>query len=305
MSKLQHDDAAAKFRAAQSTYEKPWFKSTIKALKESNFSGKKCLDLCSGNCEFSEIMRDQLGFNVTCADYVPVHLDQARNKGFETISVDLDESRETVADIAQKYAGQFDCVVNLAAIEHVFNSDNLLQFAHTVLKPGGVLVVNTPNISFLAYRINSLFLGNRPFGEGHHIRFWDYRFLRTNLWFNGFSVLKDCRGFYSLPHDALIRAFRNIRYLPALSAQVFRLCSLLQKVKFFRGLASDELTVVCVKDDVVPIGFDYYTVKNTLEEEKALERRNDIERRLLEAYKRGWLKEHLFLTRLVETIKPK
>jgi len=83
------------------------------------------------------------------------------------------------------------------------------------------------------------------------------------------------------------------------------LCSLLQKIKFFKSWTTDELTVVCRKDDVTPIGFDYYSVKNIVENETALERRGDIEHRLLEAYRRGWLKEHLFLTRLVETIKPK
>ena len=70
-------------------------------------------------------------------------------------------------------------------------------------------------------------------------------------------------------------------------------------------MVSSELTVVGVKEDVVQIRFDYYSVKNTLKTETALERRTDIEHCLLEAYKRGWLKEHLFLTRLVETIKPK
>jgi hypothetical protein len=43
------------------------------------------------------------------------------------------------------------------------------------------LLVNTPNIAFGGYRVYARLSGGRPFGDGHHVRFWDCRFLRTNL----------------------------------------------------------------------------------------------------------------------------
>lgn len=300
MSKYEHDEIVARFRREESTFEKPWFNSCSEVLTRNNLKGLKCLDLCCGNGEYSQILRDTFSMDVTCADYIPSHLKHAQQLGFETITVNLDDDSALVKDIAQKYCGEFDLVVNLAAIEHVYNSDNLLQFAHTVLKPSGKLLLNTPNIGFLAYRIFSALSGNRPFGEGHHIRFWDYRFLRTNLFLNGFEVRKDCRSFQSLPEDVLTRGFRNCKLFAKLVATSFTLCRFLQHVPLLKGLTSDELTILCQKEDVEPVGFDYLILKNKIENNLADDSSVHALERLWEAQKRGWLKEHLYMTRLVE-----
>jgi SAM-dependent methyltransferase len=237
---------------------------------------------------------------VTCADYVPFHLQHAENDGFPTISVDIDAAADAVDAVAETFKSTFELVVNLAAIEHIFNSDNLLRFAHTVLKPGGMLLVNTPNIAFLAYRLYVLFSGNRPFGERHHIRFWDFRFLRTNLFLNGFTVVDDARKFYALPQDAMLRAFRNRQRVAAMVAWMFHGCQLLQHVPFLKGVCCDELTVLAVKDDAPAVGFELNTVKQFLDEHKGTEKGKDAIRRLQEARRKGWLDEHLYMTKMVD-----
>jgi len=298
MSKLEHDSAVAEFRRAHSSYDKPWFMSCISALESIDFSGTKCLDLCSGNCEFSEILRDRFNLEVSCADYVESHLQRAESLGFETVRIDLDAAGDQVDLIARQNESRFDIVVSLATIEHVFNSDNLLRFAHTVLKPGGILVVNTPNISFAGYRLFALFIGNRPFGEGHHIRFWDFRFLRTNMYLNGFKVLEDCRKFYSLPEDVLTRILRGRKLLAKLFAQCFKVCGLLQHFSFLKGFCCDELTVVCQREETAPLGFDYMTMKQKLERCTDERVKQQMAQRLVSAADNGWLKEHLYLTEL-------
>ncbi|VAW39697.1 hypothetical protein MNBD_DELTA04-1358, partial [hydrothermal vent metagenome] len=70
MSKQEHDAAVAQYRSTISTFDKPWYQSSLNLLKKHGFNGLKCLDLCSGNCEFSEMMRDQLQMDVTCAEYI-------------------------------------------------------------------------------------------------------------------------------------------------------------------------------------------------------------------------------------------
>jgi len=300
MSKQEHDAGVAEFRQQMSTFDKPWYRSCSDLVRRKQFRGMQCLDLCSGNCEFSRILRDDYDMDVTCADYIPLHLEQADREGFRLIKVDLDADAEAVDEIAAAQAERFDMVVNLAAVEHVFNSDNLMRFAHTVLKPGGMFIINTPNIGFLGYRVYSSLSGNRPFGEGHHIRFWDYRFLRTNLFLNGFEVTEDFRRFYTLPQEVLRRAFRNRKYLSWLGAKLFYPCYLLQYVPFARGLACDELTVLCRKENVVPIGFHYLRVKGMLEGITDPERKEHIVNRLQKARERGWLNEHLYMSRLVD-----
>jgi len=302
MSKLEHDVAVAKLREQVSTQNKAWYRSCSDLLSAKKITKLRCLDLCCGNGEFSQILRDKHEMEVTCADYIPFHLQRAENDGFETISVNIDDDAENVDSIAIKYAGKFDIVVNLAAIEHVFNSDNLLRFAHTVLKPGGLLLVNTPNISFLSYRIYSLFSGNRPAGERHHIRFWDYRFLRTNLFLNGFSVTDDARKFYALPQDAMLRAFRNRQRLASIAAWLFHGCQILQHVPFLKGVCSDELTVLARKDEVPVTGFELNTVNLALDDFSEQDVRNNAIARLKEARRRGWLDEHLYLAKLVDEL---
>lgn len=302
MSKQEHDAAVAELRKGISTLAKPWYRSSSELLTRMGIQGKKCLDLCCGNGEFSHILREQHAMDVTCADYIPFHLQHAQEEGFSTIAVDIDASEEEINAAAVPYAGQFDLVVNLAAIEHVFNSDNLLRFAHTVLKPGGLLLVNTPNIEFLAYRIYDLFSGNRPFGEGHHIRFWDYRFLRTNLFLNGFTVTQDARGFYSLPQDAMLRALRNKRRLAAITAWLFHGCRPLQYLPFLKGLCSDELTVLAAKEEVPAIGFELNRVQRFLKEHHGEPQETEAKDRLKEARQKGWLDEHLYLSQLVDRL---
>lgn len=303
MSKLEHDAAVAELREGVSTLNKPWYKSSSELLSRKEIQGGNCLDLCCGNGEFSQILRDRHKMDVVCADYIPFHLDTADKNGYETILLDVDADAEQVDQVAAKHARQFDLVVNLAAIEHVFNSDNLLRFAHTVLKPGGLLLVNTPNIDFFAYRLYVLFSGNRPFGEGHHIRFWNYRFLRTNLFLNGFTVTEDARKFYALPQDAMLRAFRNRKRIAAMMAWMFHGCQLLQHVPFLRGICSDELTVLAVKDDTPAIGFELNTVQRFLEEHEGTEKGQNAVARLQEARRKGWLDEHLYLAKTVDGLQ--
>lgn len=300
MSKFEHDAAAAEQRVKVSTFDKPWYLSCSELLERNKLQGKKCLDLCCGNGEFSRILKERHTMEVTCADYIPFHLQHVESEGFATITVDIDAAAGEVDAAAAPHAGTFDLVVNLAAIEHIFNSDNLLRFAHTVLKPGGLLVVNTPNIGFFAYRMYGWFSGNRPFGEGHHIRFWDYRFLRTNLFLNGFSAREDARKFYALPQDAMLRAFRNKKQLAAKAAWLFHSCRFLQHIPFFKGVCSDELTVLAVKDAVPAIGFSLNTVQRFLKNSEGTEEGQLAVARLREAREKGWLDEHLYLAKTVD-----
>jgi len=209
MSKAEHDARTATLRGDTTHYDRPWYRSAAGVLERRNLRGLRCLDLCAGNAEFSEILQDRFAMQVTCADYAPAHLAHQQSLGFDTLPVDLDADSAEVDRVARTRAGTFDLVVSLATIEHVFDSDNFLRFCHAVLKPDGLLLVNTPNIAYAGYRLYSCFSGNRPFGEGHHVRFWDFRFLQTNLFLNGFRVAEDARGFFALPIGPLTRAFRG------------------------------------------------------------------------------------------------
>jgi len=300
MSKAEHDTRVAELRGATTHYERPWYKSAAVVMQRRGLSGLNCLDLCAGNAEFSEILRDRFDMKVTCADYAPAHLKRQQELGFKILPVDLDAPSESVDAIASKHTGTFDLVVSLATIEHVFDSDSLLRFAHTILRPEGMLLVNTPNIGFAGYRLYSCLSGNRPFGEGHHVRFWDYRFLRTNLFLNGFQVIEDARRFFSPPLDQLTRAFRGRQHVAAGISFLFYACQLLQHLPGGRNWFSDELTVLAKREDVYPVGFQIMRIRSELERLRGLPEEPQVVARLAEARHRGWLSEFLMLDALVD-----
>lgn len=300
MSKREYDAAAAVLRGAVRHGDRPWSRSAEGVLERHGLRGLACLDLGAGNAEFSEVLRDRFGMRVTCADYAPAHLERQRSLGFDTLRVDLDGPAAEVDGTAAASAGAFDLVVSLATIEHVFDSDNFLRFCHTVLKPDGLLLVNTPNVAFGGYRLYSWLSGGRPFGEGHHVRFWEFRFLRTNLFLNGFSVIDDARGYFGLPSDVMIRAFRGRQRAGRVVSRLFGVCRGVQGVPALRGWCTDELTVLARKEVTYPIGFQYLRVRGLLDELRGRPERGEALARLREARRRGWLDEHLRLKALVD-----
>lgn len=290
-------------RAAQPQYSRAWYASAAGVLTQRGLRNLRCLDLCCGNAEFSEILRDRFGMQVTCADYAPVHLEHAKRLGFDVLEVDLDAGAPVIERTINTVREQFDLIVSLATIEHVFDSDDVFNLCYHALKPGGLLLVNTPNISFVAYRIYSAFSGNRPFDEGHHIRFWTYRFLRTNLFLNGFDVLQEARHFYSLSEVVFQRAFRGKTMLARMATRAFCICELLQHLPFGKELFTDQLTVLAQKGTIPPLGFGVPSVEKALAEISDTDMRTRAVERIKQAYGRGWLSEFPYLTSFVKELK--
>ena len=94
------------------------------------------------------------GWRVCAADIAPVHVD-----GVTSLRLDLDETLP-FSD------GAFDAVVSLEGIEHLLSPARCLAELCRVLRPGGRLVVTTPNVNNLQsrwhYLIAGRFSGFRP-----------------------------------------------------------------------------------------------------------------------------------------------
>lgn len=117
----------------------------------------------------------------------------------------------TVADITKRLpyrSGQFDCVILGEVIEHVPNTDYVLREINRVLRPGGTLIITTPNLVSWFNRIlvplgiQPLFsetsserkMGRRwkPLGQGNksqgHLKIFTHRSLAEILAYTGFEV---------------------------------------------------------------------------------------------------------------------
>ena len=93
-------------------------------------------------------------------DYSPVAVDLCKQKGYTEVEfVDLDTDPIPFED------NFFDLVILSAVVEHIMSPEQVLKQAYCRLKPGGKVIVLTPNISWIINRF--LFLLGR----------WDHKLM--------------------------------------------------------------------------------------------------------------------------------
>lgn len=131
-----------------------------------------------------------------------------RERSFDAIGADIDPDAPKRLGAAFAKAdldaplpwpdGSFDAVISTEGIEHLENHFSFLREIHRILKPGGVLVLTTPNITALRSRVRffgSGFFGRdaRPLNESarhplHHIGLATFSELRYELHVSGFQL---------------------------------------------------------------------------------------------------------------------
>ena len=131
-----------------------------------------------------------------------------KERGFDAIGADIDAGAaillgkdfvEANLDAALPWPDQtFDAVISTEGIEHLENHYSFLREVNRILKPGGILVLTTPNITALRSRVRFLgsgFFGRdgRPLNETarhplHHIGLATFSELRYELHVSGFQI---------------------------------------------------------------------------------------------------------------------
>jgi 2-polyprenyl-6-hydroxyphenyl methylase/3-demethylubiquinone-9 3-methyltransferase len=96
-------------------------------------------------------------------------------------------------DLAGKY-GQFDCVISLEVVEHLFNPRLFARRMFDLVKPGGIVVVSTPyhgywkNLALAATgKLDSHFTA---LWDGGHVKFWSVKTLGVLLGEAGFVDIR-------------------------------------------------------------------------------------------------------------------
>lgn len=84
---------------------------------------------------------------------------------------------------------KFDTIIALELIEHIYNIDIFLRECYRLLKPGGILVISTPNVKYWVNRLWLLFGNDRWFDAvGMDYSFFSPESLKKLLEKYGFFV---------------------------------------------------------------------------------------------------------------------
>jgi SAM-dependent methyltransferase len=129
----------------------------------------------------------------------------------------------------------FDVVTCFDVVEHLEVPDDFFRMVRTVLKPGGTVVVTTPNLS-LPYRMRSWPWIGIPEENPTHINIQRPSYWRKLAVDNGFRILAQWRGEHLVHVRIVPKLFRNIcrwlridhRKVPLLNAFEQAFCMVLE-----------------------------------------------------------------------------
>ena len=140
----------------------PWHLMARKHIREDSLHGQDVLEIGCGPGQFALWLAEQ-GGNVIAGDFSAEACRIARKIGGDKVDVRQLDAQHLVEPLGRE---TFDLVVCLETLEHVPDHDKALKEIVAVTKPGGRIVVSTPNyLGFMGvYRV-LLRLGGRRYTE--------------------------------------------------------------------------------------------------------------------------------------------
>jgi 2-polyprenyl-3-methyl-5-hydroxy-6-metoxy-1,4-benzoquinol methylase len=206
-------------------YQKAWhdyYASVIPLIP----AGASVLDIGSGNGGLARYLRDERGCRVTASDI-------SSEAGEACRALDLPFIRFDVTNHQGEVKEQYEVVLLVAVLEHLVDTWGALRTVYDITKPGGHVIVGTPNFSYLvgvllyAKGRNVARFDDTPAGKSlglqpyDHVRFFTKPSLSHILQQSGFSpeewrygrpglVTGIIRLLYAVPHH-YFRDFLAVR----------------------------------------------------------------------------------------------
>jgi len=200
-----------------------YYAEKIRYILESTGSGKKVLDVGCNDGYITSLVQAQSNRTIGC-DISKKQIEKAKKIGVDA----------RYHDITSKWSSWmkgFDVIILGDIIEHIFNTDFLLDNCFHSLRPTGKLIIITPNVASLGRRLMMGF-GINPFLEYStslpinglpsvgHIRYYTKQNLERQLEYHNFQNI-------SVTGDRInggIFSFKAPRILSAISVNLFCTC---------------------------------------------------------------------------------
>jgi 2-polyprenyl-3-methyl-5-hydroxy-6-metoxy-1,4-benzoquinol methylase len=158
-------------------------------LKPPEEGRERLIDLGCGAGELCVYARD-LGYEVTAVDVSESNVKNVRSLGLAAQVADLNRPLPFEDN-------SFDFAILVEVIEHVVNAELLLKEIARILRPGGQLLLSTPNHAYYGNRFAAL-IGKPPKEEGYHFRFFTRKLLESKLAEAGFQIVH--RNSFNMDH---------------------------------------------------------------------------------------------------------
>ncbi len=153
---------------------------------------KRILDLGAGNGIVSQFLLSK-GYEVHAIEWTPSGVDKLVELGIIARKQDLESIPYNYED------NYFDEVFWGDNIEHLFFPEKVAREILRILKPGGRLVLSTPNHGWIINRLYYLVMGVPRRTEGHRLPIWEWQHIR---YFNKREIKK------FLTHCGFTKQFR-------------------------------------------------------------------------------------------------
>jgi methionine biosynthesis protein MetW len=151
--------------------------------------GARLLDIGCWDGHLLELIRQaDLYQELYGSDILSEAIENVKLKGFNAKQVDLNNEK-------LPFPGDyFDTVILLAVLEHVFDPYSVIGEIYRVLRPGGTLIIDVPNVASFTNRIRILFgripvTSGDPGWDGGHLHYFTKFALDKFLKRSGFNVV--------------------------------------------------------------------------------------------------------------------
>jgi SAM-dependent methyltransferase len=182
--------------------ERAWYRFASRLLPAPAESGR-WLDLGCGQGELLELAAGR-GLRGMGLDYARGNAAAVAAGGRPALVADL------TRPLPLRDAS-LDGATLVEVIEHIVNAEALVAELARVIRPGGWLLVTTPNVAHLTYRWRAL-TGHPPKQEGRHYRFFTRETLAETFEAAGFRVADRASFGKQALLTSLLRPFRGRRF---------------------------------------------------------------------------------------------